>query len=194
MLIYKDLCVENVAPHRGRWVANIYSDLFPVNLWWLCRWRWPEIDPKDGPQLSHSPDQVGNKYFDTLYYLSWFCHILEKSSPPEWDTAQKAVRHPLDKCKRLITSVCLVTGMKQRLPYQSQVESFVKCNNWITLDILDIKWEDWAAHHHLQSVSIHIQQEEIICAICEYVFQENEICARVWSLLQRNKYIGEEGC
>ena len=52
----------------------------------------------------------------------------ESSPEPEPDTAQKAVGHLLDKRKRLITSVCLVTGMKQRLPYQSQVESFVKCN------------------------------------------------------------------
>ena len=32
----------------------------------------------------------------------------DRALVPERDTAQKAVRHPLDKCNLLITSLCLV--------------------------------------------------------------------------------------
>ena len=65
----KEIDVDKKISVWGEWLRTVkgekqiysYSDLFPVNLWWLCRWGWPEIDPKDGPQLSHSPDKVGSK-------------------------------------------------------------------------------------------------------------------------------------
>ena len=64
----------------------------------------------------------------------------------ERDTAQKAVRHPLNKRKRLIMYFCLWYGSCGSHTSARWVKIYVRFNIRIILNSLDIKGENRASH------------------------------------------------
>ena len=70
----------------------------------------------------------------------------ESSLLPERDKAQKAVRHPPDKHKRLIMSLCLLYGSCGSHTRVRWVKIYVRFNIRIIFDTLDIKRENRASH------------------------------------------------